>query len=327
MSQHVQTVTGRIATGDLGATLIHEHVVTGMPGWETDANVPRWKRHDMLQIAKEKVAEMQSVGIRAMVDPCPSDLGRDIEFCAEVSQATGFPIVAAAGLYNESSGATAYWKLRASIGGDVVSEMAEAFVRELTDGVGESGVKPGIIKVATASGAVTDYERSVFAAATRAALETGVPIITHTDDGVLGEEQQQMFAQNGLPAHRALIGHSCGTNDHDYHWRLVEGGTYVGFDRFGLEMINSDANRARSMLRLIERGASSRLLVAHDTVWCWFGRPFPPNPTWRPSRFCQDVVPMLKEGGATDAHIDEILVENPRRYFAGEPLPAIDGVG
>ncbi|MBY0399229.1 hypothetical protein K2X89_02965, partial [Myxococcota bacterium] len=175
----------------------------------------------------------------------------------------------------------------------------------------------------TGSGAVTKYERQVFAAAVRASIATDVPIITHTDDGVLGEEQQAMFAEGKLPMHRALVGHSCGTNDHAYHWRLVEGGTYVGFDRFGLESINSDANRAKSMLRLIERGAGTRLLVAHDTVWCWLGRPFAPNPTWRPSRFCQDVVPMLKAGGATNEDIDQILVQNPRRYFAGEALPAL----
>lgn len=323
MPSHVQTVTGKLAIDDLGATLIHEHVVTGMPGWDTDASVPRWKRHDMLQIAKDKIAEMQACGIRAMVDPCPSDLARDLEFSAEVSQATGFPIVAAAGLYNDAFGLTAYWKMRKMTGADVVKEMSDAFIHELSEGVGSTGVRPGIIKVATGSGAVTDYERLVFAAAVKAAIEIDVPIITHTDDGVLGEEQQTMFAEGGLPPKRAMVGHSCGTNDHDYHWRLVEGGTYVGFDRFGLEPINSDANRVKSMLKLIERGASTRLMVAHDTVWCWLGRPFPPNPTWRPSRFSQDIIPMLKAGGATDEHIDHILVENPRRYFAGDALPAL----
>ncbi|MBY0400195.1 phosphotriesterase-related protein, partial [Myxococcota bacterium] len=139
MPSTVQTVTGSISVDSLGATLIHEHVVTGMPGWETDASVPRWKRRDMLQIAKDKVAEMQAAGIRSMVDPCPSDLARDIEFSAEVSQATGFPIVAAAGLYNEAFGQTAYWRMRSMVGGDVVAEMADAFIAELTQGVGGSG--------------------------------------------------------------------------------------------------------------------------------------------------------------------------------------------
>ncbi|MBJ18336.1 MAG: phosphotriesterase [bacterium] len=324
MPAFVETVTGPLSVDDLGATLIHEHVVTGMPGWDTDANVPRWKRHDMMQIAKDKIAEMQDAGIHSMVDPCPSDLARDIEFSAEVSQATGFRIVAAAGLYNEFLGLNAYWKMRGTMGADVVQEMADAFITEITEGVNGSGVKPGIIKVATGSGSVTDYEGQVFAAATKAAIATDVPIITHTDDGVLGEDQQTMFAEGNLPSHRAMVGHCCGSNDHDYHWRLVEGGTYVGFDRFGLEVINSDVNRVKSILKLIERGASTRLMVAHDTVWCWLGKSFPVNPLWRPSRFSQDIIPMLRAGGATDQHIDDILVQNPRRYFAGEPLPPLD---
>jgi phosphotriesterase-related protein len=276
-----------------------------------------------VQIAKDKIAEMQAAGIRSMVDPCPSDLARDIEFSVEVSQATGFPIVAAAGLYNEAFGQTASWKMRSMIGADVEQEMADAFIAELTEGVAGSGLIHGIIKVATGSGAVTKYERQVLAAAVWAALATDVPIITHTDDGVLGEDQQAMFAEGELPMHRALIGHSCGTNDHAYHWRLVEGGTYVGFDRFGLESINSDVNRAKSMHRPMARGAGTRLLAAHDTVWYRLGKPFPPNPTWRPSRFCQDVVPMLRAGGATDEAIDQILVQNPRCYFVGEPLPPL----
>ena len=140
---------------------------------------------------------------------------------------------------------------------------------------------------------------------------------------MLGPEQQAIFAEHGVPPHRVIIGHSCGTNDHDYHWRLVEGGTYVGFDRFGLEAINSDENRAASMVKLIERGAASRLLVSHDTVWCWLGKRFTPSETWTPGRFSRDVVPMLKAGGATDDHIEQILVHNPKRYFSDEPLPAI----
>ncbi|MCH2170095.1 phosphotriesterase-related protein [Myxococcota bacterium] len=318
----VQTVTGAISVDDLGPTLMHEHVVTGMPGWNTDI-APGFTRTEMMQIAKDRVAEMQGVGIRAMVDPCPADLGRDIVFCAEVAQATGFTIVGATGLYNEAFGATPYWKMRQSVGGNLADEMAEVFIRELTVGVGDTDVRAGIIKVATGTGQVTKYEEAVLEAASKACIETSAPIITHTDDGVLGEEQQAIFAKHNVPPERVIIGHSCGTNDHEYHWRLVEGGTYVGFDRFGLEVINSDENRAQSMLRLIEKGASTRLLVSHDTVWCWLGKQFKAQENWTPSRFSRDIVPMLKAGGATDQHIDHILVENPRRYFSGEALPEL----
>ncbi len=323
MTATVQTVTGPLPVDELGPTLMHEHVIIGMPGWDTDALASSLSRREMLQIAKDRVAEMQDAGIRAMVDPCPSDLGRDIGFCAEVSQVTGFPIVGATGFYNERAGSTAYWKLRRATGADLIEEMTAIFVQELTVGADGTDVRAGIIKVATGNGHITDYEKCVLGAASKACLETGVPIITHTDDGVLRPEQQAIFALHGVPPHRVIIGHSCGTSDHDYHWQLVEGGTYLGFDRFGLEGSNSDENRTASLLQLIERGAASRVVVSHDTVWCWLGKPLTSPEAWRPSHFSQDIVPALKAGGATDDHIDQLLVQNPRRFFADEPLPPL----
>jgi len=323
MSQQIQTVTGPIGPGELGPTLMHEHVLTGMPGWETDALAPGYTRREMLQIAKDKIAEMQEVGVRAMVDPCASDLGRDVEFCAEVSAATGFPIVAASGLYNETLGGAPYWKIRGMLGNSV-DEMAELFERELTESVGETGIRTGIIKIATGSGAISEYERCVFEAAAKASNATGAPITTHTEDGELGTLQQELLAAHGVPAQRIIIGHVCGTGDMGYHQRLVEGGTYLGFDRFGIESSNPDEVRVASLLALIRAGATSRVVVSHDTVWCWRGRPFAPDPNWTPGQFCRRIVPMLKAGGDTDAHIDTLLVENPRRYFADEQLPALD---
>ena len=325
MTREIQTVTGAISVDDLGPTLMHEHVVTGMPGWQTDSLAPGYTRREMLQIAKDRVAEMQEVGVRAMVDPCASDLGRDIEFCAEVSQATGFPIVAASGLYNEAFGGAAYWKIRAMVGQAAVDEMAEVFERELTEGVGSTGILTGIIKIATGgSGKITRYERNVFEAAARASNATGAPITTHTDDGALGTEQQALLASLGVPVHRIIIGHVCGTGDQAFHWRLVEGGTYLGFDRFGIESSVPDATRVASLLKLLQAGAASRVVVSHDTVWCWHGKPFSLDPNWTPGQFCKRIVPQLRAGGATQEQIDTLLLHNPRRYFSDEPLPALD---
>ena len=325
MSQQIQTVTGPIGLDDLGPTLMHEHVLTGMPGWETDSLAPGFTRREMLQISKDKIAEMQGVGIRSMVDPCASDLGRDVEFCAEVSQAAGFPIVAASGLYNEALGGGAYWKIRGMLATSCADEMAEVFIHELTEGIGSTGIRTGIIKIASGSGAITKYERTIFEAAAKASKETGAPITTHTDDGRLGVEQQELLATHGVPAHHVIIGHVCGTGDAAYHQRLVEGGTYLGFDRFGITSSNSDEVRVASLLELMKSGATSRVVVSHDTVWCWRGRPFKDDPNWTPGQFCRRIVPMLRAGGATDAQIDTLLVDNPRRYFAGEPLPDISG--
>ena len=40
-------------------------------------------------------------------------------------------------------------------------------------------------------------------------------------------------------------------------------------------------------------------------------------PDWRPTSILTKIVPQLRDGGLTDADIATILVDNPRRFFAG----------
>jgi phosphotriesterase-related protein len=213
--------------------------------------------------------------------------------------------------------------------GPTVDAMAEIFIKEITEGIGSTGIRAGIIKVATGKGEMTDYERGIFEAAAKASAETGAPITTHTDEGTIGDLQQQVLTDNGALPHRIVIGHSCGTSDHDYHLKIARGGSYLGFDRFGLDMLIPDDERVASLARLISAGAGDRIVVSHDSVWCWRGQPFPPaieeamSKVWNPSHFSLRIVPKLKQHGVTDEQIDALLIDNPRRFFAGGKLAAL----
>ena len=322
----IQTVTGTTTPEKLGKTLMHEHLYIGYPGAEVDWVNPGPSRRERVERCVDRIEEMKALGITAMLDPCPADLGRDVEFMAKVAQRTRFTIICATGLYKEDEGANAYWKFRANFG-DISAALGELFARELTDGIGSTGVKAGIIKVGTGHQTLTKYEQQVFAGAARAAVETGAPITTHTDQGRFGDDQQAYLTERGVPAHRIVIGHSCGTSDHDYHLRIAKRGSYLGFDRFGLDMLQPDDERVAALLRLVRAGHGKQLVVSHDTVWCWRGEPIPSREilsqmekVWNPTHFLTRIVPKLRNGGATDAQIEALLVDNPRRFFAGEPL-------
>jgi phosphotriesterase-related protein len=328
-SKQIQTVTGPIAASDLGRTLMHEHMMIGYAGWESDTLRPGPRRADMVKMCEDRIAEIRAHGVTTMLDPCPNDLGRDVEFAAEISARTGFRVICATGLYKEDEGGTAYWKFRAGLGGSP-DAIAELFIHELTVGIGETGIRAGIIKVATGSPEISAYERMILEAAAKASVETGAPITTHTDHGALGAEQQRILTEGGVPAHRIVIGHSCGSSDHDYHMDIVKGGSYLGFDRFGLEILQPDATRVASLLAILKKGAGSRVVVSHDTVWCWRGQPIPNTEAfaemlaeWTPSHFFTGIVPQLLAGGATKEQIETLLVDNPRRFFADEAPPAI----
>lgn len=323
-TKNINTVTGVTTAAGLGRTLMHEHLMIGYPGWESDTLRPGAGRKEMLSVCCDRIEELKSHGVSSMLDPCPNDLGRDVEFMAEVAARASFTIICATGLYKEDQGGAAYWKFRADFGGGAES-IAEMYIKELTEGIGPTGIKAGIIKVATGSPAISDYESMLLEAAAMAARETGAPITTHTDNGLLGDEQQKILVAAGLPASRIIIGHSCGSADTSYHLGILEGGSYLGFDRFGLEVLQPDDLRVASLLKLLEAGHGHRIVVSHDSVWCWRGEPVPDpkiletiSESWNPCHFFNNIIPSLKDGGASDQQIEALLVDNPRRFFSGQ---------
>ena len=140
----VNTVLGPASVDDLGRTLIHEHLLVGFPGWFLDARQPVYNRREAMVRVIDAFEEIKAHGVDTIVDPCPGDLGRDVEFAAEVSQRTGLNIICATGLYYEAAGIT-FTTSRLS-----VEELTDIFIREIEDGVGATGIRPGVIKIAPA---------------------------------------------------------------------------------------------------------------------------------------------------------------------------------
>src|SRR5262245_8851539 len=138
----VQTVTGSCAPADLGLTLMHEHLLVGWPGWEAYAAEDRTEGRERVARCVDRMHELRELGVQTLLDPCPIDLGRDVELMAEVAERGGVRIVCATGLYKEESGAPAYVKFRQQFG-DADREMTELYVRELTEGTGATGIRAG----------------------------------------------------------------------------------------------------------------------------------------------------------------------------------------
>src|SRR5262245_33045920 len=316
--QSVQTVTGGCAPEALGVTLMHEHLMVGWPGWEAEAPLDRATRREHTKRCIDRLAELHEGGVLRLVEPCPIDLGRDIDFMAEVAQQSPVRIVCATGLYKEDTGAPAYFKFRQQFG-DALAEMTDVFVSEITEGIGDSGVRAGVIKVATGVGRITPYEEVVLRAAAHAHRATGAPITTHTDEGTMGMEQLAILVGEGVPASAIVVGHSCGSSNLDYHLAMLDRGATLGFDRFGLEILHPDRARLATLIGLLGVGFERQIVLSHDSVWCWRGH-MPPLPMvlpdWQPTHVFKNIIPRLREAGVPQAKIDAMLVDNPRRYFA-----------
>lgn len=316
MAKTVNTVLGPIPTDRLGFTLMHEHLQVGWSGWDLDSTWSGPDRDERLERCTQALAELAGLGVKSFVDPCPMELGRDPQFMAEVSSRTGVNIVCSTGLYKDDLGIPNYFRQRS------VDEIAALYIQELTKGIGSTGIKPGLIKCATAVGAITPSEDKVLRAAARASVATGAPIITHTDNGSLGDKQLEIFLSEGVPPARIAIGHSDGTADLRYHQGILERGAYVSFDRIGLEMLMPDRIRRAVVAGLVSAGYGRQLFMSQDHACCWLGRTAPRPPeveklmaSRRFSYLIQEFIPALQTGGVSAQVVQTIMVENPRRYF------------
>ena len=326
----IQTVTGPIGLDQLGRTLMHEHLFIAFSGAEFDPTA-LFDRAGFVAEAVRRLRQLREEhGVKSFLDPCPIELGRDAALMKEIAEKSEMQVICTTGFYFEEMGLPIYWRARTE------QEIADLYIREITHGIGATGVKAGAIKVATGK-PITALDKKFLAAACIASKATGTPIITHTQDGHGAPEQQELFAAGGVEAHKCLIGHCCGNADPAYHRKVVDGGSYIGFDRIGILRFQPDEVRADNLVRLVRSGHRAQIMMSQDRHCGWLGKfarqmsaqelahieaqraigNWPPPYTY----MFTDFVPMLKERGLTQNDIDSILLDNPRRYFAGEPLP------
>jgi phosphotriesterase-related protein len=319
----INTVLGKCEPRDLGFTLIHEHLAAGMPGWEFD-NYRFDRKREMAKVV-ERLKEIKGLGVSSFVDPCPMELGRDPEFAAEAAETSGIRIVIATGVYNEALGLPTHFRM---LGPD---DIADVYIHELTEGIGHTGIKPGIIKTATGGvpgwtvdTEITKHEQKVLRGAARAHKATGAPILCHNSEvSPFGRETLDIFESEGVDFNRVLIGHACGVGNMRYYFDILNRGAWLGFDRFGIEQIAPDKMRLASLFGLLAVGFN-RIMLSHDAVGCWLGRTtkaidqmMTASPNWNYSHICKNILPALRKGGVSDQTIRTLTVDNPRNYFGG----------
>ena len=157
------------------------------------------------------MTDLHKRGIRTIVDLTTVDLGRDIDLIAAVAKRSPVRVIVATGVW---------WMPQRYFTAHGVDEVAALFIRDITEGIGASGVKAAIIKCATDTAGVTPVIENVLRAAARAQKATGVPISTHTwAAGRTGDPQQAIFAQEGVDLSRVIIGHSGDSED----WGICAG--------------------------------------------------------------------------------------------------------
>ncbi|MBM3948081.1 MAG: hypothetical protein FJ312_02345 [SAR202 cluster bacterium] len=346
LSGKIQTVLGPIEPDQLGITMTHEHLLLDltcymmMPDeaseryyWDKPLTMDmlgnigkRWmwnKDINLLldeRIAIEEVLKYRYAGGCSVVDTTSIGIARDPLALARISRATGLNVVLGASHYVPVS-------YPSDMDKRTEDQITEYIVRDIAVGVGDTGVKSGVIGEVGNFWPTSATERKVLRASARAQVETGAPILIHPGfhPDSLPSIIKDLYGAGADPAH-LVMGHLDGFfKNMDRVRSIAETGCYLEYDVFGGEdtvwgavahqeiAVPSDVQRMECLEQLIEWGYLERIVIAQDvcfkSAWTRYGgKGF--------AHILENIVPRMRKRGFTQEQIDTILVKNPARVFA-----------
>ncbi|AZG47071.1 phosphotriesterase family protein [Gordonia insulae] len=315
----VNTVTGPVDSAELGNVLVHEHVF--VLGEEYRENYQYdWDEEEKIAEAARDLRELKSLGMDTILDPTVLGLGRYIPRIQRIAEQIDLNIVVATGLYTYNDIPFQFHYTGPGLLFDVSEPLVTFFVKDLTEGIADTGVKAAFLKCAIEEQGLTPGVERVMRAVGQTSVQTGAPITVHTNPHTQsGLVAQQVLSEEGADLTKVVIGHSGDSTDLDYLMKLADAGSILGMDRFGLDVLLPFEDRINTVVALVEKGYADRMALAHDASCFidWFGPEAKRQavPKWNYRHISEDVLPALRERGVSDKDIDTMLVDVPRRYF------------
>jgi phosphotriesterase-related protein len=317
----VEGVEGAIDADQLGLTLIHEHFFSSDEG--VTAQWPHVRdRETEWRLAVESAEAVMSHGVKTVVDATAMMLGREIEPLQKLAAETGLQIVACTGIYT-------YDHLPNFLLYRDEDFIAGLFAHDIEQGIQGTNVKAAFIKCAADEPGVNERVEKVHRAAARASVKTGVPVMAHSRPASnTGPRQVEILLEEGVPPEKIQIAHTGDTDDLDYIERLLDMGVYVGMDRYGLGIFLPTERRNATVIELLKRGYAEQMFLSQD-----FDVPIAAGLDWYPPQVIEqletsgaaegwsmtllfeEIIPALKDAGATGEQIETMMVENPKRWL------------
>jgi predicted metal-dependent phosphotriesterase family hydrolase len=303
VNETVTTVNGPVPVDELGFTLPHEHIFANQ--------VREYRGNGLLNDEALAVLELKKLvagGGRTLVDCTIDELGRDPLALQRVSGETGLNNVMGCGHYRDPYLDNNWFDKNS------VDSIAELIVRDLIEGVADTGVRAGIIgEIGADKWYISAAEERSFRAAARAHHATGITITTHAARWPVGIPQLDLLAEEGVDPRRVIIGHCDMVPTPGYHEALANRGAWVQFDTIRGESEYDTDMRVQFVVKLTELGFGDRILISHDlclrthmSVTGGCGYDF----------IIREFVPRLRKAGLDDEAIHRITVDNPARALS-----------
>lgn len=297
----IQTVTGPAAPAELGVTLIHEHVMCDFIG--ADQTGPhRWDQDEVFEVMLPYLTALRKAGGETFGDCSPKFLGRDPVLLKRLGEASGLHIITNTGLYKDP-----FLPPYALEG--TAESLADDWTREAKEGIDDTGIRPGFIKIAANEGDLSPIQRKIVRAAALTHLQTGLTIAAHTTESTTALQELDVLQEEGV-AGSALIWVHADAQANRETWREAGGrGAWIELDAVNPE----EPERHIEMIKdSIEAGLIEQVLISQDRGWYNVGdarggdkRPY--------EKLLTEFVPAMKKAGIDEATVEKLLKENPQR--------------
>jgi predicted metal-dependent phosphotriesterase family hydrolase len=311
----VITVLGEVESMDLGVTYCHEHLI--IDSSFATFKVPALKL-DSIATAVKELKAFTSSGGKTIVDMMPVGCGRNVEKLAQISRATGVNIIAATGFHKEMYYSPDHWIYRYN-----VDELTQILTAEITQGIDmneytgplvkRGPIRPGVMKIATDYQCITKTTHKLINAAAAAAVETGLPVSTHTESGTMAEEQLKLLTGYGVKPERILIGHLDRNPDIYVHKTVLESGAFIIYDGPSRVKYNPDSDIIRLIMEMCSFGFEDQIIFGSDLALrsYWTALDGGPGLGYLLEKF----LPRLKQC-LPEQTITKFMINNPARALA-----------
>ena len=305
------TVEGPIPAAEAGIMLPHEHVMVDFIGAD-QVDSSRYDADEVFSAVRPHLERVQALGARTICECTPAWIGRDPELLRRLAAATGLRLVTNTGYYG--AGANKYLPAHALT--ESAGQLAERWIAEWRDGIGQTGIRPGFIKIGVDAGPLSDVHRKLVAAAARAQRATGLTIAAHTGDGIAALEELDVLRAEAAAIERFIWVHAQSEPNPDRLLEAARAGAWVELDGIGPDTLDQHLTL---MLALREAGLLGRVLLSHDAGWYTVGEPGGGAYRGHDTLFT-DFIPLLRERGFSQPEIDQLIIHNPAKAFAVERL-------
>lgn len=322
----IETARGPIAPADLGRVLIHEHVF--LMDMEYTFNYrPDFFSEKTIDDAAARLNALKASGIDTIVDLTVLGLGRHMPSLAQAAAKTDLNIIVSTGAYTFDAVPAPFQFWGPGLLKDTAVEpMIQHFVADITQGIGGTGIKAGMLKCAIDEPGLRPGVERVMRAVARTHVLTGTPITVHTAPKErTGLLVQQILTEEGVDLESVIIGHCGDTSDIAYLTQLADRGSILGMDRFGVDFAISAEQRVATIAEMVRRGYAAQLALSHDCC-CWSD--FFPDisdyhaamPDHHYLHIPNDIIPLLLEAGVSEANLTQMFRDTPRRLFERSAL-------